>query len=116
MAVCIVERTAWSYEPGLLEELMAMTYSFRGDALLLEPKESIKAKRGRSCDLADALALTFAAPVAKITPIAPSRWVQEEPPYDPFARHFNPEQRRHYDSSQGNYESEYDPFAGLLSA
>jgi hypothetical protein len=33
--------------PGLLEELTQTTYSFRGDALLLEPKESVKAKLGR---------------------------------------------------------------------
>jgi phage terminase large subunit len=101
-------------EPGLLEELTAMTYSFRGDALLLEPKESIKAKLGRSCDMSDALALTFAAPVAKPSqpnPYLPAQ-ATHQPEYDPFARHFNPG-RRNYDPSQGNYESEYDPFAGL---
>ncbi len=40
------------------------TYSFRGDRLLLEPKEQVKARLGYSPDDADALALTFAQPVA----------------------------------------------------
>lgn len=50
--------------PGLMEELTAPTYSHRGDKLLLEPKEDIKKRIGRSPDLADALALTFSYPVA----------------------------------------------------
>lgn len=52
--------------PGLIEELTAPTYSFRGDKFLMEPKEQIKKRLGRSPDLADALALTFAYPVAAI--------------------------------------------------
>lgn len=38
-------------------------YSFRGDRMLLEPKELVKAKIGYSPDDADALAQTFAQPV-----------------------------------------------------
>lgn len=49
--------------PELVEELTAPTYTFRGDALLLEPKDLVKARIGRSPDLGDGLALTFAAPV-----------------------------------------------------
>jgi phage terminase large subunit len=49
--------------PELVAELTTPTYSFRGDAILLEPKERVKARLGRSPDLADALALTFAMPV-----------------------------------------------------
>ncbi len=49
----------------LVAELTATTYTFKGDALLLEPKDIIKEKIGRSPDLADGLALTFAAPVIK---------------------------------------------------
>lgn len=51
--------------PELVQELAATTYTHRGDALLLEDKDQIKAKIGRSPDYADALALTFASPVNK---------------------------------------------------
>ena len=40
------------------------TYSFRGDRLLLEPKEQVKSRLGYSPDDADAFVLTFAQPVA----------------------------------------------------
>lgn len=50
--------------PALIAELTTPTYSFKGDKLLIEPKEDIKKRLGRSPDLADALALTFAHPVA----------------------------------------------------
>ena len=50
--------------PDLIGELIETTYTFQGDALLLEPKKVIKARLGRSPDLADGLALTFAAEVA----------------------------------------------------
>jgi hypothetical protein len=41
------------------------TYSFRGDRLLLEPKEQVKTRLGYSPDDADAFALTFAQPVLR---------------------------------------------------
>jgi hypothetical protein len=50
--------------PALIAELTTPTYAFKGDKLLIEPKEEIKKRLGRSPDLADALALTFAHPVA----------------------------------------------------
>jgi phage terminase large subunit len=49
--------------PELVGELTTPTYSFKSDRLLIEPKEDIKKRLGRSPDLADALALTFAMPV-----------------------------------------------------
>jgi hypothetical protein len=49
--------------PALIPELTTMTYGFKGDQLILEPKKEIKKRLGRSPDLADALALTFAQPV-----------------------------------------------------
>lgn len=72
-------------DPDLVSELTQTTYSFKGDALLLEPKEIIKAKLGRSPDKADALALTFAEPVASkmVQQMAPAR--QREERYDAFA-------------------------------
>lgn len=45
---------------GLVEELTAAKYSFQGDKLLIEPKEEMKKRIGKSPDIADALAMTFA--------------------------------------------------------
>ena len=50
--------------PKLIAALSQTTYTFRGDRLLLEPKEQVKARLGYSPDDADAFALTFAQPVA----------------------------------------------------
>lgn len=49
--------------PELIAELTTPEYSFKGDKLFIQPKDMIKKKLGRSPDLADALALTFAYPV-----------------------------------------------------
>ncbi len=51
--------------PELIAALSQTTYSFRGDRLLLEPKEQVKARLGHSPDEADAFALTFAQPVTR---------------------------------------------------
>jgi phage terminase large subunit len=48
----------------LIAALSQTTYSFRGDRLLLEPKEQVKQRLGYSPDEADAFALTFAQPVS----------------------------------------------------
>lgn len=50
---------------GMVAELSQCTYSFKGDKLILEPKQSLKGKIGRSPDMTDALSLTFAMPVAR---------------------------------------------------
>jgi phage terminase large subunit len=50
-------------DPELLAELCAHTYSFKGDKLIVMPKEMVKAKLGRSPDKADAFVLTFAFPL-----------------------------------------------------
>jgi phage terminase large subunit len=50
--------------PELVAALTQTTYSFRGDRLLLEPKEQLKQRLGCSPDEGDAFALTFAQPVA----------------------------------------------------
>jgi hypothetical protein len=75
--------------PDLVAELTETTYGFKGDALLLEPKDVVKEKIGRSPDLADALALTFAAPVAPRTKQVnlPQR---PETAYDPFSAYTRP--------------------------
>lgn len=52
-------------EPGLREELSKIQYKYsKHGRLVLTPKEEIKEKLNRSPDMADALALTFARPVA----------------------------------------------------
>jgi hypothetical protein len=51
--------------PELIAALSQTTYSFRGDRLLLEPKEQVKQRLGYSPDDADAFALTFAQPAVK---------------------------------------------------
>lgn len=50
--------------PELVADLSEPTYTFVGDRMALEAKDQIKARIGRSPDHGDALALTFAAPVA----------------------------------------------------
>lgn len=54
----------------LIEELCAATYTFQGDKFRLCAKDDIKEIIGRSPDKADALALTFAYPVAPIAKTA----------------------------------------------
>jgi phage terminase large subunit len=50
--------------PELVGELTVPTYTFQGDKFLMQPKEQIKEILGRSPDYADALACTFAFPIA----------------------------------------------------
>lgn len=72
-------------------ELTTPTYSFQRDKLLIEPKEDIKKRLGRSPDFADALALTFAAPVAPRIRARLPGWNADQggravTDYDPFNR------------------------------
>jgi hypothetical protein len=68
----------------LLAALTQTTYSFRGDKMLLEPKDMVKARIGISPDFADALALTFAQPVTPkgVTTRGRARHLVD---YDPFS-------------------------------
>lgn len=53
-------RVSLPNDPALLEELAAITFRHTPDgALLITPKEQIKAKTGRSPDLADAVSMLF---------------------------------------------------------
>jgi phage terminase large subunit len=45
----------------LIAALSRTAYSFRGDRLLLEPKDQVKARLGTSPDDADAFVLTFSS-------------------------------------------------------
>lgn len=76
--------------PELMAELTQTTYGFKGDRLLLEPKDMVKAKIGRSPDRSDGLALTFAAPVVKrVTSPLPQKQHELER-YDAFAEYMRP--------------------------
>lgn len=77
-----------SDQPGSAELLAALTrttYAFRGDKMLLEPKDMVKLKLGYSPDDADALGLTFAQPVTSqaMATARPARRMQLE--YNPFS-------------------------------
>lgn len=50
------------YIPEMIGELITPTYSFVNGKFLIEPKEMVKARLGRSPDLADGLFQTFALP------------------------------------------------------
>jgi hypothetical protein len=89
MAQWIKQGGALPDDELLAEELCALTYSFQGDKFRLVEKEQIRDEIGRSPDRADALALTFAFPVA---PAAKHRIPGAHPQridsgaYDPFAQ------------------------------
>lgn len=86
------EAVQWIKEGGQLppsSEITAAltntTYTFKGDRLLLEPKEAIKLKIGYSPDEADAFVQTFAEPVAARNIMATGRRSRHQYEYDPFA-------------------------------
>lgn len=68
----------------LQADLAAPTYGFtiRGTKIL-EPKDKIKERIGRSPDMADALALTFAAPVPPQMDPRLAKMLNNRRPYDP---------------------------------
>ena len=73
-------------DEGLKAELSCPTYSFNNAGLMqLEKKEDIKERLGHSCDEADALCLTFAAPVARAFDVTLAERRQEATKYDPLA-------------------------------
>lgn len=69
MAFLVVE---WIKNGGALPDIVELTqaltqttYTFKGEKLLIEPKEDLKLKLGHSPDHMDALMLTFALPIDK---------------------------------------------------
>ena len=86
--------------PEITAALSQTLYTFKGDRLLLEPKDLVKKKLGYSPDEADALVLTFAEPVSSKAKI-PGR-PQHQFQHDPFS-----------DANMGlasAVNSSYDPF------
>ncbi len=63
MAEAIKAGLALPVCPELREELCVLTYTFKGDRILVVEKEQVRAVLGRSPDYSDALALTYAQPV-----------------------------------------------------
>lgn len=77
--------------PELVGELTAPTYTFLQGKIQLEDKDMIKKRLGRSPDLADALALTFALPdqpasLARFHPAFAQNSHHALTEYDPFER------------------------------
>jgi hypothetical protein len=72
--------------PELGQALTQMTYTFRGDAILIEDKVQLKARLGMSPDVADAFALTFAEPVTskRLTTSGRRRSSKHLVEYDPY--------------------------------
>lgn len=91
-------------DPQLLAALTQTTYTFKGDRLILEPKDAVKLKIGASPDEMDACMMTFAEVVNKQASQWPMR--RAPPAYKPFA-----ELDRGAEGSQ-SAESGYDPFRG----
>ena len=52
--------------PELVEEMTSVTYTYKGDRMIMEPKDKVKERIGRSPDYFDALAITFAEEIQKI--------------------------------------------------
>lgn len=71
----------------LSDALTATTYTFKGEKLLLEPKEDIKEKLlGQSPDHMDALMLTFALPIERLPRDTVYNNIGHQAEYDPLAR------------------------------
>lgn len=93
--------------PELVAELATPTYTFVNGKFVLEDKDLVKKRLGRSPDLADGLALTFAIPDMPSAD-SPQGIFQNlkkghKAEYDPFAE--APE--------ASNYRTEFDPFGGV---
>jgi len=90
-------------DPEMLKALVETTYTFKGDKLLLEPKEMVKIKlNGKSPDEMDAGMLTFAEPVARKVDSRPLPLPSSA--YEPF---------RELDKRAGqtyNATAQYDPY------
>jgi hypothetical protein len=84
--------------PDMIGELITPTYTFIGGQFVIEPKEMIKERLGRSPDLADALFQTFALPDmpnSVMGRVRTSRTAKHDA--DP------------YEEGAGHVESDFDP-------
>lgn len=88
MADWIKRGGAIPYIPEMIAEMTYPTYTFAKGVFMLEAKDLVKARLGRSPDLADALALTFALPEEANIPELPPGFQQSNEQvkhdYNPF--------------------------------
>jgi hypothetical protein len=94
-------------DPELKTDLCTPTYSFNAAGKMqLESKDAIKARGLRSSDVADALALTFAMPVAptRTSLGRPDRYHDDGSGYDPFQAMYRPGGRSPYDPILGRWK------------
>jgi len=73
-------------DPELKAELVALRFVYQGDKFRVVPKDIIKKELGRSPDKSDALALTFAFPVAAKGHSGPATPQQTNSNYDPYSQ------------------------------
>lgn len=74
--------------PEIVAELTVPQYTFKGDKMLVEEKDQIKLRLGRSPNYADALATTYAQPVhvrAQVPPWMQRQAARVQTEYDPFS-------------------------------
>ena len=88
--------------PELVAELTQSTYTFKADKLMIEPKELLKTKIGRSPDTMDAAALTFAAPVEK-APQYINGWPMNQLGVGGHTSNYHPLSRSYLNSQKGGY-------------
>lgn len=85
----------------VVEELTTANYSFKGDRIIIEEKDQMKIRLGRSPDETDALACTFAFDVApqvrtlEAVQVALNAMSQQTHSYDPWERYRKEMEREH---------------------
>lgn len=84
-------------QPELIAALTNTTYSYTGDRIIIEPKDSIKAKLTYSPDHMDSAILTFAQPVSGIHMPIHVPINRNPTPYDPLSTSYLSNQMRNYD-------------------
>lgn len=104
MAEWVKNGGALPNESSLVAELTTPTFTFQGDKLLIEPKDQVKKRLGKSPDLADGLALTFAFPIAAKVKIPSNIHTGQGGEYDPIARAAQ--------QMQNSVRGDYNPFGG----
>ncbi len=92
--------------PELLAALTQTTYTFKGDKLIIEPKDIIKEKLGYSPDHLDSAMLTFASPVMKADTRPVNQYSRHVTNYDPLSL---PYVER--DIGGSNHKIDYDPLS-----
>lgn len=93
--------------PELLSAMTQTTYTFKGDKMILEPKDTVKVKLGFSPDHFDGLMLTFAAPVVRAYrgPVIGKVGQKHTSEYNPLDRNYI----KSDNGAQHQSEYRYDP-------